>query len=235
VGLVVSSGPESPPSDDPSLLFTDDFSDGTASGDANWKGVSGKWTGNGATLSSSRRSDNKALVQSAPDLDAFVVGRLQTDLELSRSKGANGAIIFGYQDSSHYRYVRLYGNKVVIGQVGTYDGQRRGTKAVGYGRFARNAWHTLQVDIYDTGLVRVYVDKEEYAVRDDDDDEDDDDDDDAEGDDSGASASYRFESVSPGGVGYSAVETSTRFDNFSAWDSTVLPVVPPGDDDDDDD
>jgi len=225
VDLVVSDGPDGTPPPNPSLLFEDDFSDSTSRGDVNWKAVSGRWTGNGSTFSSSEKSDNKVLVQDVLDLDSFVVGRLQTDLKLSRTRKANGAIIFGYQDRSHYRYVRLYGNKVIIGQVGTYDGQRDGIKAVGYGRFATNAWHKLQVDIYDTGEVYVYVDKEEYVTADDDDDDDDD-------VDSGASASYRFRSVSPGGVGYSAVKTNTLFDNFSAWDSTVLPTVPVNDDDD---
>jgi len=230
VNLVVSSGPDTPPPAGTALLFSDNFSDSRANGDSNWRAVSGKWTGNASVLSSSTTSDNKALVRDVSDLDPFVVGRLQTDLKLSRARGANGAIIFGYQDSSHYRYVRLYSNKVVIGQVGSFDGERSGIKATAYGRFATSAWHTLQVDVYNTGRVSVYVDKEEYVRSDDDDDEKDDD------RDSGASASHRFRSVSTGSVGYSAVRTSTLFDNFFAWDGTVLPsgsVDDHGDDDDD--
>ena len=96
-------------------------------------------------------------------LAALPAGMLDTKIALTKSFAsyANGALVFGYKDNAHYRYVRLQYQqsawKLVLGQVGAIGTDAAGvkkSKALTGLRLGR--WYRLWVDVYDTGRVNVW-------------------------------------------------------------------------------
>ena len=205
----------------PGLTFNDNFTDATAAGSPNWESMLGKWIGNKGTYISSRASTNVALVQNVPALEQYDTGRIQSQVMLtpivSKIKGKklapNASIIFGYVDESHYRYVRLRAGSVAIGQVGEFGGEKAGVKAVGNANLSLNKWHSVVVDAYLDGTVRVYIDQRLANVRTISD---------VEGPQ--ADVAYAFNQAVPGRVGLYALKAKAGFDKFYAWDETVLPI-----------
>lgn len=192
------------------LLFRDDFSEVTASGSPNWDIVTGDWSGKGGRFSSTIKDDNVALVRNVPALDSFEAGRIESNVKLTNKPGSgkpNASILFGYVDAAHYRYVRIRPNRVIIGQVGDYEGETAGVRAVINADIALKTWHSVRVDIYSRGSVDVYIEP-------------------SAGNQSGTSSpllSYLFSGAATGRVGYAAKKARTFFDDFHAWDETALP------------
>ncbi|HEY5998154.1 MAG TPA: hypothetical protein VI078_02505, partial [bacterium] len=89
----------------------------------------------------------------------FIAGRIvaQVILRPLPSGTPNVALLFGYRDPQHYRYVRFFPSATEIGQVGTIDGQspplrRQLTHAlpVGLPQFVR-------IDVRPGGTVQVFA------------------------------------------------------------------------------
>jgi hypothetical protein len=201
------------------LLFRDDFSGNTAAGSSNWEIASGKWSGKGGRFSSTVKANNLAVVTNVPVLDSFEAGRIESEITLTNKSGGkkpNAAIVFGYVDDRHYRYVRIQEHRISIGQVGDYEGETGGVRVSNRQDISLKTRHTVRVDVYSTGLVNVYLtDKETTRSVDD-----------TRADEMGASSplvSYQFSGVAAGQVGYAARKARTFFDDFYAWDETLLP------------
>jgi hypothetical protein len=201
------------------LLFHDDFSGGALRGSPNWETVVGTWTTKGGRYGSTIGSNNIALVSNVPALDSFEAGRIQSRIMLTNRPGGakpNASMLFGYVDSTHYRYVRILEHRVVIGQRGGYEGETAGAKAVIKTDISLKTWHNVRVDIHSAGLVNVYVDQAG-------DDESGDHETADSADKSSPLVSYLFTGSAAGQVGYAAKKARIFFDDFYAWDETVLP------------
>ena len=201
------------------LLYFDDFSTCTAAGCPNWQKMSGVWGAGDGAFHSVEKYNDSALVKNFPALDQWVAGRLESKMFLTGIIGPasstgvnpqpNAMFIFGYQDSSHYRYVWVGTKKVMIGQIGDFDGTTHGVVAVANVSIPLNQWHHVQVDVYPTGGVHVYLNPP------------------ANGTAPKAITSYGFTSAVPGRVGYLAARSRSIFDDFTAWDDTVPPTPEP--------
>jgi hypothetical protein len=158
-------------------------------------------------------------------------GRIKSRIKLTESVGQtlvgrvtgsvsgkpNASLIFGYVDARHYRYVRIHPNRVVIGQVGDYEGETAGVKAHRNVVISLQRWHIVRVDINSAGLVSVYIDGQGGAERADHENVD------GTAVDRSPLVSYQFSGSATGQVGYAAKKAKTFFDDFYAWDETVLP------------
>jgi hypothetical protein len=194
------------------LIFADDFANGNARGDRDWLVRSGAWTVLGASAAkryyaSSPTAGGLSVAKTAL-LQSLVTGMLETRIALTKSyvSYANGAVVFGYKDNTHYRYVRLqyYRSawKLVLGQLGRIGTVGSGTKASKTLKGLRiGRWYRLWVDVYEDGLVNVFFNTRTATPT----------------------LSYRFPAAAPGRTGYQALKARAYFDNFAAWDRGVLP------------
>ncbi|MFP5212248.1 MAG: hypothetical protein ACLGPL_02610 [Acidobacteriota bacterium] len=182
-------------------LFRDTFATATATGSAKWTSVMGTWQGNGATFWPLETTNAIATVKNAK-VNPFSAGRLESNVKLTNTftGSANGAIVFGFVSKTQYRYVKLTATKVIIGQVGSINGVAAGVKASVNKTIPINTLQKVTVDIYSTGDVKVYLNKAATAT-----------------------ATYTFASPVAGRVGYATTTAKTVFDNFTAWDESVLP------------
>jgi hypothetical protein len=194
------------------LIFADTFADGGPQGDPEWQVRSGAWTviGKAPTARYYASSPTKGglSVAAAPALGSLPSGGLLTRISITKSfaKYANGALVFGYTDNAHYRYVRLQLQKgvwkLVLGQSGGIGPDRAGTKASKTLKGLKlGRWYRLWLDVYDDGRVNVFF-KARTAVP---------------------TIAYRFQAAAPGQVGYQAAKARAYFDDFEAWDRGVLP------------
>ena len=194
------------------LIFSDDFANGTAKGDPDWLVRSGALTVLGPSAAKRYYASDPVkgglAVARTARLAALPAGMLETKIALTRSFAgyANGAVVFGYKDNSHYRYVRLQFQqgawKLVLGQVGAIGTDAAGVKKSRTLTGLRlGAWYRLWVDAYDTGRVNVW-----FKTR------------------AGAPAiSYKFKAAVAGRTGCQAFKARAYFDNFAAWDRGMLP------------
>jgi hypothetical protein len=194
------------------LIFSDDFANGTAAGDPDWQVRSGAWTVLGASAAKRIYASDAAkgglAVAKTPRLTALPSGMLDTKIALTKSFAsyANGALVFGYKDNAHYRYVRLQYQQsawtLVLAQVGAIGTDAAGVKKTKTLTGLRlGAWYRLWVDVYDTGRVNVW-----FKTR------------------AGTPAiAYKFKAAAAGRTGYQAFKARAYFDNFAAWDKGMLP------------
>jgi len=194
------------------LIFSDDFADGTIKGDPDWLVKSGAWAVLGTAAKhkfyASSPSTGGLSVARPPALKALVAGGIDTKIALTTSHAgyANGAVVFAFANSAHYRYVRLqYYNgawKLVLGQVGTIGADRGGTKASRtISRLRHVRWYRLWVDFYGDGRVNVFFNTRAAPPA----------------------IAYHFKAAAPGSIGYQAARARAYFDDFAAWGPGVLP------------
>lgn len=198
----LDAGETDPLSNDNPRLFADTFADGTAAGDPDWTRATGKWTVDGSKrfVSASDR-DSRALVAD-PALEQFVAGRVETWVQLTRRyrRGPNAEIVFHYQDGSHYRYLRITGREILIGQVGTIGTEPGGIKARAPRRFAFGSWYGLRLDIASDGRCNAYLGGQTEPVL-----------------------AAQFAEPSSGKLGYQTRRAKSLFDNAAVWNESVLP------------
>jgi hypothetical protein len=184
-----------------SLLFSDDFADGGPGGDPDWAPVGAAWAvrGAGLHLVSPAKGSGAYLIRSLP---AFATGRLQSTFRFAgaAAETRSAGVVFAYRDGRTYRYVRVFGTKVVIGQVGPTPAEPGGKKRVARLRLKSGAWHRVDVDLHPDGSVLVFLDGSGEPA-----------------------AAYRFADVVAGGVGYLTHQARTYYDDCFVWDDTVLP------------
>lgn len=182
------------------LLFSDDFDDGDASGDPDWKTLSGSWSGESKSLASTSLETNSRTV--VRPLKNFLAGRIDSKFKLTGSYAGvpNAGIFFSYQNAAHYRYVTVFNKKLVIGQIGDTATEKSGLKKTALQNVTVGKWYTLSVDAYPDGLVKIYLN---YAAT--------------------PVLSYRFADVVSGRVGYITGKSKAAYDTFKVWDETVLP------------
>jgi hypothetical protein len=196
----LSAGFEVAITQNPALLFLDDFDDATATGDPQWQTVVGRWVGaDGALVAAPARPDNRAVVRALP---GFRAGRIDTKFILSLGGTAvpNVGVVFAHRDATHYRYVTAYSTRLVIGQVGDTKAVRGGVKRSVLRKVPLYAWHKLSVEVRPDGMVRVFLDDAPTPAL-----------------------TYRFGDVVPGMVGYQARSSKAACDEMRVWDETVLP------------
>jgi hypothetical protein len=196
------------------LLFADDFSDGTATGDPDWLKVNGTWktvlpaSGNRYFASLNKSKTATALV----DGFDFRDGRVQTRFKIGASAlnpitrlpyARTVFVVFDRVDAGHYRAVKVgqlkSGKwKLSLLQTGDYDGDVKGTKDwATLAGFKVKAWHTLTIDIHDSNLTRVFLDGT-------------------------LAAEYDFGGFTGGKVGLLTKSTAGFFDDFQVYDGTIL-------------
>jgi hypothetical protein len=182
------------------LLFSDDFADGSATGDPDWKPVAGVWSVQGTAmyLVSPAASNTVTLPVSVAGISS---GRLETRLALTKTYAVapNAGLVFAYRDGSHYRYVTLSKTKITIGQVGPTAAEKNGAKKVVLKALPLLTWMKVQVDFHPDGTVAVFLNGATTPV-----------------------ASYRFKDVTAGAVGYVSSKAKSYYDDFFLWDETVL-------------
>ncbi|HEY5999473.1 MAG TPA: Ig-like domain-containing protein [bacterium] len=188
-------------------IFRDDFSDGAAFTD--WRRVSGSWLASaGVYAARSLTLTNLARIAPLdPSARPIGAGMMQARVKItSAGSGAwpNASLVFGYTDPKHYRWVRITGTEVQIGQTGNVGGVAGGVKRRVARSHAIGRSILLTVKIYPSGWVRVY---EGAGLR--------------------AVAAYRFllgvlPSVARGGAGLAASRTRTIFDDVRVWDESAL-------------
>ena len=153
-----------------------------------------------------------------PGSGSVPYGRLESKIMLTPIVGTsptpgvilpeNAAIIFGYVDSSHYRYVRVQSNRIMISQVGDYEGEVAGIKASMNVGFKINQWNQIRVDVYATGGVHVYANPPISGTA------------------PKPLLGYAFATAVSGRAGYLSSKAKSLYDDFTAWDATVLPQEP---------
>jgi hypothetical protein len=197
-------------------IFSDDFADAGAKGDPNWERVRGRFLGQRGALVSQGRKNSLAVVRNETNLDPFLGGRIEVDLQaINPSKGTEAGIVFDYQDKEHYRYVLLNSRRgtIAVGEVNEVDGDDDGdmhghggmeqlTRKVKLGPKPRK-WHHLTVDVDSaTGAVTVYLDG---GVQ--------------------PAATMTFASVGQGRVGLFVNNNARKvaFDNFKVWEMSAQP------------
>jgi hypothetical protein len=157
------------------ILFMDEFSDGTAKGDPDWKVLLGAWktvrSGIGNRYLTSSKKSGKALA--VVDDFTFKDGRINVTFKAGPSARIPGStrgyprivtFIFDMVDVKRYRAARLQEIKagkwkLTLFQEGKYHGDRKGIKdsAILAG-FDPDSWHDLSLDVYADGRVTVYLD-----------------------------------------------------------------------------
>jgi hypothetical protein len=197
------------------LLFADDFADGSAAGDPDWLVRSGAWTVLGEVAEKRFYASGPAVgglsVLKPSGMGAMLAGRLETNVALSGSfvVSANGAVVFGYADNAHYRYVRLLRysgrgglGRLDLGQVGRIGADRSGVKAYRILSGLRlGQWYRIWVDVYEDGRVNVRFNA--WTAR--------------------PAIKYRFGAAVAGRTGYQAYRARAYFDNFAVWGRGMLP------------
>jgi hypothetical protein len=200
--------------DHDATLFTDDFSDGTPTGDPHWQVVSGRWrtvlprSGNRYYASSNATKQAVSLVRDF----SFTDGRIGAMFKLGTAKRKPSTLatyprmvglVFDRVDATHYRAVKVGQDargkwKLSIVQVGNYDGSTAGTKGSALlGTFNVKLWHTLLVDVHASGLVEVYLDGKRTKTA-------------------------TFGECGTGTVGFSSWYTAGMLDDVLIQDNTVL-------------
>ncbi|HEY6000558.1 MAG TPA: hypothetical protein VI078_14830, partial [bacterium] len=201
--------PPPPPPPTGTMLFSDDFSDATDTGDPNWDTVAGRFAGRNGTLAATGRYTNIALVHDVVALDPFLGGRIQTGVQLLDVDEGNptAGIVFDYQDAEHYRFV-VYSRErqtVSIGEVGASHDDDSGPTMMKTRRVTlrdSRLWHTLRVDVDpNAGTVKVFLDGNATPA-----------------------VQQTFTSVGNGRVGLIATRARLKaaFDNFKVEDPSVL-------------
>jgi len=178
-------------------LFVDNFANATATGAPNWTKVSGTWNGRAQALLSVPRANNVITANPPAGNGAltFGAGVVQTDFTLITTAipNPNAFIIFAFADAAHYRFVKVSGTAVSIGQVGAMGPDTAGTKASVPATIAAGVKHKLKVAVSAAGKVDVFIDA---AVT--------------------PALSFTFAANQTGRIGYRAAKSKTRFDNFVA-------------------
>ncbi len=150
-----------PPDPFPTLpdLFTDS---------GNWRTVSGSWTLDSSistSLNSSSFLPGKANSIAVfggntpnPLFNPFTAGQISSQIRLS-GKGAKAAILFDFANKKQYRYVRIEGKKVVVGQVGKVGASKPGVKASVKlaSPVVLDEFHSVTIDIAANGDVTVNI------------------------------------------------------------------------------
>ena len=181
------------------LLFRDDFTHVDLPADPDWVTRSGIWAVRDDVFRSNPQGIAVALT--GPGNLAgnnFTAGRIATRAMLGTvALGTpNVALLFGYRDAQHYRYVRFFPGATEIGQVGTIDGQPPIRQRLPR-RLAAGRWQTVQVDIHPGGTVRAFAGGTPLA-------------------------SLKFGSAVPGEVGAMTRNAQGFLDTFKLWARTVL-------------
>jgi hypothetical protein len=134
-------------------------------------------------------------------------GVVQAKIKLTSSygrSGPNGMILFAYQDATRYRYVKVTGTQLIIGQTGAFAGVAGGAKKKVLKSQVLNRFALYTVKILPDGWVHVY-----------------------KGTATKPTLSYRFTaggvpSIVEGGVGLAASKAKTVFDNVTVWDDSGM-------------
>ena len=206
-----------PPSPSPSRRAAhplDTFADATSKGDRDWQPADGRFIGQRGAYVSQGRKESLALVRGQTDLDLFLGGRIETDLQaINPSKGTQAGIVFDFQDEDNYRYALFNSTRrtITLGEVkdddddDDDDGDRRPQRTRSLKKLGRNdkGWHHLAVDVDSTtGRVSVYLDGATQPA-----------------------VTMTFASVGEGRVGILATDAARKaaFDNFKVQDMSVLP------------
>jgi uncharacterized repeat protein (TIGR01451 family) len=185
----------------PVQIFKDNFRDGKPNGDADWAEVKGDWVvTRNRELESNPGLNNIALVKNAGflNLDAC---RLVVDVNPTNTRTvnfSNGGLIFAYQGPNAYRYVRFWGGRLVIGQVGAVGSDPTPGLKTSVRLAGPDTWRNLTVDVDDDGTVRASVDGK-------------------------LALTHAFPEAVNGRYGIWAFKARTLFDNFTAWDKPFLP------------
>jgi parallel beta-helix repeat protein len=181
-------------------IFLDTFADGTAAGDPDWSVVTGAWTVVTGAYTSSKSFAGQALVKVFDPLtNPIKAGIIQASVKMTSTfrTAANGSIVFGYRDPTHYRYVRVYSGKIVIGQVGAIGADAAGIKKTIKTTTAVGRASQLLLKICPDGTVQVF---KGTALK----------------------GSAKFAVAVPGGVGLAADRAKTIFDNVQVDDDSAL-------------
>jgi hypothetical protein len=178
------------------------FRDGFGSGAGRWTVRGGTWsvTRTKSFQSGSLRALNLATVTALdPVANPLLAGRLTARVKwgVATSAVANGGLVFALQDKARYRYLKVQGDRVIIGQEGEMGGEPAGVKKSVKRRFAARVWHPLRLDLLADGTVRAYRGKVLLATA-------------------------TFTEAVPGGVGLAAWKSRTLFDDLTLWDEAVL-------------
>ncbi len=196
----VDAGESDPNLAGASPMFTEDFSDGKASGDPDWAAAQGIWgvTAGKQYFSSPRYLDTAVVVD--PAMKPLAAGRVSTWLKCdAKSSSPNAGILFSFRGTGAYRYAKVYRGTLYIGQVGAMGGDTQGTKASRAVGLAAGKWHHLRVDFDAAGRVKVFVNFSQKPAL-----------------------VYAFKAPVGGKVGLQASRTSSLFDRFAAWGGSVL-------------
>jgi len=196
------------------LIYHDDFSTATANGAPNWEVLMGAWGGGRGRYWSGMHQNDISLV-TIPALEQFQTGRLQTNMALMNIESDNiphGMMIFSYIDSAHYRYVNVRARRIIIGQVGDFEGVKGGIKAAAAASLSLNRYYTVRLDLDSAGKASVSINGGSS--------------DDDHSSSTSAVATYTFPSAVTGRVGYGVQKAWTLFDEFYAWDASVLGTSP---------
>ena len=132
----------------------------------NWRTVSGVWTLDSSISTSlgsssflpSKANSIAAFGGNAPNASfvPFTAGQISSQIRLS-GKGAKAAIIFGFVNKKQYRYVRIEGKKVVVGQIGKIGAVKAGVKTSIKltTPVPLDLFHSVLIDIASTGDVTI--------------------------------------------------------------------------------
>jgi hypothetical protein len=184
------------------VIFTDPFSvPGSLGADPDWTLVSGTWTvGHTGTLQSGSGVNATALVARFDPVDwPFTAGVVTSRIMMTTTFAnyANAAIVFARQDATHYRYVRLRRDRVIIGQVGDFGGDVAGIKRSRPATLPTGRWTSLAVKIHPGGLVELWKGTTRLAA-------------------------FSFLQAVPGGTGIATLKARSLFDFFTVRDDGDL-------------
>jgi hypothetical protein len=181
------------------LLFADDFSHGDLPADPDWVAVAGRWSVRDGAYRSRPEGTSLALTGSGNLAGSgFAAGRIELRIKLGplATRSPNAALVFGYRDRQHYRYVRFFPGATEIGQVGEIDGQPPLRLRTARGLLA-GRWQRVRVDAHPSGLLRAYLGDTPLAA-------------------------LKFEKAVPGNVGVMTVNSQSFVDTFRLRARTVL-------------
>lgn len=208
LALTFPGDPADTPPTAPFQAAGTDFQRCTPSGCPGWKTLSGSWTGRQGLFSSSALFNNAAIISGPPALDGFTTGRIEAGIMLNESAPGvqqNATVIFGFVDSSHFRYATFEPDRILIGQAGDYAGEVDGIKTVQNISYGLDVMRQVRLDILETGDLNVYVDQEGDAAP---------------------AAAYSFRSPVAGKIGCHAGQAKSFYLNFTVWGEAELPAEP---------
>jgi hypothetical protein len=92
--------------------------------------------------------------------EAVASGTVQTSATVVNTYAQNdyANITFDQIDPNNYRYVHVKSDMITIGQTAGFTGEDGGEAGELEATFPLNTWSTMQVMVYDTGTVKVFLD-----------------------------------------------------------------------------